>query len=117
MADFEFKTMHRITEIMNEKNFEDEDVKQIYYAFDKLTIFSKNLSENFRKMGEQTFLLNKNEYKEKMQWINDFMKSKGIDYDIFTDTDSFDISSDDYDYYNEYKTPTQYKKDEEERKR
>lgn len=29
--------------------------------------------------------------------------------------DDYEMSSDDYDYYYEYKTPSQYKKEEEER--
>lgn len=115
MAEREFKTKHRITEIMKEKDLDSEEIRKIYHAFDKLTIFDKNMSEIFKEMNKRTFLLDKEKYKEKMQWINDFMKTKGMEEDIFTDLENFEISSDDYDYYYDYKTPTQYKKDEEER--
>ena len=116
MAYGEFKTEHRITNIMNELNMDDDDVRKIYYTFDKLIILKKNLPNTFIQMNQQTFLLDKEIYVEKMQWINEFMKSKGMQVCIFTDVDDFFTSSEDYDYYYELKTPTQYKKDEEERK-
>ena len=52
---------------------------------------------------------------EKMTWINDFMRAHGMTEDVFTDVTDFDTSSADYDFYNEYKTPTQYQREEAER--
>ena len=113
----EFKTERRISNIMKENsNFSDDDKRKIYHAFDRLVVLKKVFSEPFVRMNEQTFGLKSEEYIEKMQWINDFMKSKGIEEPIFTDVSSYKSSSDDYDYYYEFKTPTQYKEEEVERK-
>ena len=117
MSKREFKTEQRISNMMKDnKNFDNEDVRKIYYAFDKLSILKKEASQILADAHERTFMLEKEEYNEKMQWINDFMESKGIDEKIFKNLDDYKIASDDYDYYYEFKTPTQYKKDEEKRK-
>ena len=81
-----------------------------------LGILKKEESEMLAKTHERTFLLGIEKYNEQMQWINEFMRSKGMQEDIFTELNNYYISSDDYDYYYEFKTPTQYKKDEEKRK-
>lgn len=67
------------------------------------------------KTNERTFRLKKEEYKVKMQWVNDYVKSKGFDVIVFRNLENYEISSDDYDYYYELKTISQYKKEEEER--
>lgn len=113
----EFKTERRISNMMKDNaNFSDDDKRKIYYAFNKLTILKRQISDILSKTHERTFLLGIQEYNEKMQWINDFMQSKGIEEHIFTDISDYKASSDDYDYYYEFKTPTQYREEEEARK-
>lgn len=113
----EFKTECRISNMMKaDGNFSDDDKRKIYYALEKLIILKKGFIEPVMRMNEQTFGLKSEEYMEKMQWINDFMKSKGIEEPIFTDISSYKVSSDDYDYYYEFKTPTQYREEEEARR-
>ena len=115
MAEREFKTEHRITNIMNELNMSDDHAREVYYAFDKLLILTKRMPDSFRAMNKVTFTFDKNNYMEKMRWMNAFMREHGMTEDVFRDVTNFETCSEDYDYYNEYKTPTQYKKDEEER--
>lgn len=114
----EFETEKRILNIMFDKkyDFSREDRRKVNYAFNHLMVLEKNRSKSELKLRKRDFILCKEEYNEKMQWINDFMKSKGYDEDVFTNLDSFEESLDDYDYYYEYKTPSQYKADEEARK-
>ena len=116
MAEREFKTEHRISEIMKTLKMNSDDVRKIYYAFDKLVILKKHMPDSYRSKNQVTFSIGKEEYMERMKWINDFMREHGMSEDVFTDVTNFETSSEDYDYYNEYKTPTQYKKDEEERR-
>ncbi len=116
MAEAEFKTEHRISEIMKSLKMNSDDVRKVYYAFDKLVILKKHMPDSYRSKNQVTFSIGKEEYMERMKWINDFMRVHGMQEDVFTDVTSFEASSEDYDYYNEYKTPSQYKKDEEERK-
>ena len=115
MAETEFKSEHRISNIMKSLGMRAEDVRQVYYAFDKLVILKKHMPESYRAKNRATFSIVKEEYMEKMTWINDFMRAHGMTEDVFTDVTDFDTSSADYDFYNEYKTPTQYKREEAER--
>ena len=92
-----------------------EDVRQVYYAFDKLVILKKHMSESYRAKNRVTFSIGKDEYMERMAWINDFMRAHGLSEDIFTDITDFEAASSDYDFYYEYKTPTQYRLEEAER--
>lgn len=69
------------------------------------------------KKGKKVFDKDKELYQERMTWINNFMKSKGYNEDIFRDIDDYDLSSDDYDYYYGLKTPEQLKEEEKARKR
>ena len=109
--------LQRIVEVMaKEMDMDMRNAVKVMKAFDELKIFSKKRSEMMRATNRRTFELEKEVYKERMQWINDYMKVNGMNEDIFTQLDDFDISSDDYDYYYEFKTPTQYKKEEEARK-
>lgn len=117
MLNNEIETEQRITNIMyDEYGMNVEEMTKILRAFEKLNILKKNMPEMIRKKGKRTFELKKGEYQEKMNWINDYMKLKGMKENVFTDLDSYEISSDDYDYYYELKTPTQYKEEEEARK-
>ena len=60
---------------------------------------------------KRTFCLGIEEYAEKMKWINDFMESNGFKECIFTDINKYEQSVEDYDYYYEFKTPSQYVKE------
>ena len=114
----EFKTEHRISELMKALHMTGDEVRSVYYAFDKLVILKKHVSKNYSIKNWVTFDIDcrgERAYITKMQWINEFMRSKGFTEDIFRNVTDFDTSVDDYDYYNEYKTPTQYRLDEEAR--
>lgn len=113
---YEFKTEQRIANMMMEKGFKDFERRKVYYAFKNLKILKKMTRPIIVSTNERTFLLGLEKYQEKMQWVNDYMKSKGIEEPIFTNISDYTISSDDYDYYYELKTPTQYKQEEEARK-
>ncbi len=115
MAQTEFKSEHRISNIMKSLGMCSEDVRQVYYAFDKLLILKKHLPESYRAKNRVTFSIGKEEYVKTMMWINEFMRAHGMTKDVFTDVTDFDASSTDYDFYNEYKTPTQYRREESER--
>ncbi len=113
----ELKTEQRILMMMKDmKDITREDKLRLLTAFDKLQILSKEVGEISKARGKLAFLQNIEEYKEKMQWINDYVKSKGCEEIIFTKPEDYDVSSDDYDYYYAYKTPTQIKEEEEKRK-
>ncbi len=116
MAAAEFKSEHRISNIMKALGMKSDDVRRVYSAFDKLVILKKHMSESYRAKNRATFSIGKEAYMEKMTWINTFMREHGMDEDVFRDVTDFDLSSEDYDFYNEYKTPSQYQADENERK-
>ncbi len=116
MAETEFKTEHRITEIMNKLGIYDEDVRRIYYAFENLIVLKKRVPDSLKRMNEIVFTKEKDKYMEKMKWVNECLRAYGMQENVFRDISDFETSSEDYDYYNEYKTPSQYKKEEEERK-
>ena len=115
MAEVEFKTEHRLSEIMKSLGMRADDVRQVYYAFDKLVILKKHMPESYRSKNFVTFSIGKDEYMERMTWINDFMRAHGMTEDVFRDVTDFETACEDYDYYNEYKTPTQYRREEAER--
>ena len=114
MAATEFKSEHRISNIMKSLGMSSDDVRKVYYAFDKLVILKKHMPDSYRSKNRVTFSIGKDEYMERMAWINDFMRAHGMSEDVFRDITDFDVSSEDYDFYNEYKTPTQYQQDESE---
>lgn len=112
----EFKTEHRISNLMKALNMTGDDVRKVYYAFDKLLVLKKKLPQSYIAKNRVTFRIDSDkeqEYITKMRWSNEFMRSKGFDGDIFRNVTDFDTCINDYDYYNEYKTPTQYRLDEE----
>ena len=114
----EFKTEHRISNIMKNLGMAGDDVRSVYYAFDKLVILKKRMPESYRQRNRRSFLIDLDHdrvYVAKMLWLNDFLRSKGFGEDLFRNVYDYYTSSDDYDYYNEYKTPTQYRLDEEAR--
>ena len=116
----EFKTEHRISEIMRALNMSRDDVRQVYYAFDKLLVFKKQLPDSYIAKNRVSYHIDcerDQEYITKARWLNEFMRSKGFAGDIFRDVTNFDTCLEDYDYYNAYKTPTQYRLDEEAYKR
>ena len=53
------------------------------------------------------FYRNHEMYAEKMNWLNDLMRSNGYEEPIFRDVDDFITSSEDYNYYYELKTEEQ----------
>ncbi len=114
MSDIAYK--RRIDIMVHKLKMENREANKVIKAFDDLSILRKLPSKMMRGTNERTFQLKKAEYQEKMKWINEYMKSQGMDEDIFTDLDSFEVSSDDYDYFNELKTEKQYKEEEEARK-
>ena len=115
----EFRTEHRISNIMKALNMTSDEVRSVYYAFDKLFVLKKRMSESYIAKNRFSYTMDcrgEQKYIAKMRWINEFMRSKGFTEDIFRDVTDFDTCIDDYDYYNEYKTPTQYRLDEEARR-
>ena len=115
----EFKTEHRISNLMKALKLTSDEVRSVYYAFDKLIVLKKHFPPNYIAKNRVTYTIDCQEEKEyitTMQWINALMRSKGFPEDIFRNVTDFDTCLDDYDYYNEYKTPTQYRLDEEARK-
>ncbi len=115
----EFKTEQRISNIMKALNMTGDEIRSVYYAFDKLLVVKKNFPPSYIAKNRVTYLIDcdsNREYITKMQWINEFMRSKGFAEDIFRNVADFDTCLEDYDYYYEYKTPTQYRLDEEARR-
>ena len=115
MATTEFKSEHRISNIMKALGMSADDVRKVYYAFDKLVILKKHMPDSYRSKNQVTFSIGKEEYMERMTWINEFMRAHGMTEDVFRNAADFETSCEDYDYYNEYKTPTQYQLEEAER--
>lgn len=112
----EFKTEHRISELMKALHMTGDDVRRVYYAFDKLVILKKHLPRSYIERNRRTFHIDcetQRTYITQMQWINEFLREKGFTGVIFRNVTDFDTCINDYDYYNEYKTPTQYRLDEE----
>ena len=62
--------------------------------------------------GKEVFERNKIEYQAKMTFISDLIASKGYTQPVFRDTEDFEVSSDDYDYWYELKTSEQLKAEE-----
>lgn len=116
MDNMEFKTEQRLQNIVREnRSISNEEYSKLITAFDNLGILRKIPGVLGNGRDERTFYLKRDEFAAKMEWINKFMRSKGFTEDMFRNVTDYVISSDDYDYYYEYKTPTQYKKDEEAR--
>ena len=114
----EFKTEQRISNIMKTLNMTGDEIRSVYYAFDKLLVVKKKFPPSYIAKNRVTFHIDcsrERKYITKMQWINEFMRSKGFEEDIFRNVMDFDTCMDDYDYYYEYKTPTQYRQDEQAR--
>jgi len=115
----EFKTEQRISNLMKALGFSGDEVRSVYYAFDKLLVFKKDFPASYIAKNRVTYSIDCEQdrsYIAKMRWINEFMRSKGYSEDIFRDVTNFDTCLDDYDYYYAYKTPTQYRLDEEARR-
>ena len=116
----EFKTEQRISNLMKELGFSGDEARSVYYAFDKLLVFKKEFPASYiakNLFNYQVDCAGEQIYIAKMRWINEFMRSKGFTEDIFRDVTDFDTCLDDYDYYYAYKTPTQYRLDEEARRK
>lgn len=107
--------LRRIQKVLNKNNIETIELVKVSKAFEEINLLRRSASQIMRKTNERTFLLGLEKYKEKMQWINDYMKSKGFEDAVFRNPINYKTSSEDYDYYYELKTLSQYKKEEEER--
>ena len=118
MENEELPTLRRFAEIGREKlNFTSEDYRKMHYAFRKLAVLRKCYLPSEIKQSSIAFDKNREALGEKMNWINDYMKLKGFDEKVFRDITNYEISSEDYDYYYELKTPKQLKEEEEARKK
>ena len=94
-----------------------EDMRSIYFAFERLEILKVLNRPKLMDIGKKVFAERHEEFLPKMQWINDFVRSKGFDEVVFRDTNDYDVSSADYDYYYELKTPEQLVEEEAARKK
>jgi len=99
----------------NDFNISRKERRTILYKFEALRILRKDMPVELKSMNRRTYTWAREEYVEKMLWINDFFQSKGYE-PVFLDPYSFDQSMEDYDFYYDIKTPSEYKKAEEERK-
>lgn len=118
MENDEIPTLRRFAEIGREKlNFELEDFRRMHSAFKKLIFLKKCYLPSEKKQAKIVFDKNLELLGERMNWINDFMKSKGFDENVFRDLKNYEKCSEDYDYYYELKTPKQLKEEEEARKK
>ena len=103
--------------MMDEPNLDSEEIIRVMAAFDDLNILRRDIvSERMWLTNRRTFYFVKEEYKEKMQWINEYLRSKGMEEDVFTDMDDFETCCDDWDYYYRRRTQTEYDIAETERK-
>lgn len=94
----------------------DDQIRQVYYAFRKLVVLKAIPSEIFTKDAKAIFLADHATYLERMLRLNNFVKSLGIDIEVFRNPYDFETSSEDYDYYYELKTPKQLIEEEAARK-
>ena len=117
MKNEELPTLRRFAEIGKELNFELEDFRKMHSAFRKLIFLKKCYLPSEKKQASIVFDKNRELLGERMKWINDFMKSKGFDENVFRDLTDYETCSEDYDYYYELKTPEQLKEEEEARKK
>lgn len=111
----EFKTEQKISDIMRQYKFRAEDARRVFDLIDKLVILKKRFPKSYIERNKRTFEIGKEDYIKIMNEINAIFQSKGIPVVIFRDVQSYQTSSEDYDYYCTYKTPTQYRLDEEKR--
>ena len=102
--------------MMDELKLDSEEIIRVMAAFDDLCILERDTFEMMWLTNRRTFYLGKEKYKEKMQWINEYLRSKGMEEDVFTDMDNFETCSDDWDYYYRRRTQTEYDIAETERK-
>ena len=106
-------TMRRIGEIaVSSPDFSKEDLSRLYAAFEQLSVLKKFSVPEMMEPGREVFQRDHDAYRERMAWINGFMMSKGYPEPIFRDLESFETSSDDYDYFYELKTPEQLAEEE-----
>ena len=106
-------TNRRMEHILRDQlHCSDEEFRKVYFAFEKLIILKKIANQDYKKRTEDVFNRDKTTYQERMEWINEFLLSLGYDKKIFRDSSNYTISSDDYDYYYELKTPQQIKEEE-----
>ena len=113
----ELPTKRRIIEMcLKQPDCTDDQIRQIYYAFRKLVVLKAIPSEIFTKDAKAIFLADHATYLERMLRLNNFIKSFGIDIEVFRNPYDFETSSEDYDYYYELKTPKQLIEEEAARK-
>ena len=53
----EFKTEHRISNIMKALNMTGDDVRSVYYAFDKLVVLKKQFPESYIAKNRVTYII------------------------------------------------------------
>lgn len=113
----ELPTKRRIIEMcLKQPDCTDDQIRQVYYAFRKLVVLKAIPSEIFTKDAKAIFLADHATYLERMLRLNNFIKSFGIDIEVFRNPYDFETSSEDYDYYYELKTPKQLIEEEAARK-
>ena len=113
----ELPTKRRIIEMcLKQPDCTDDQIRQVYYAFRKLVVLKAIPSEIFTKDAKAIFLADHATYLERMLRLNNFVKSLGIDIEVFRNPYDFETSSEDYDYYYELKTPKQLIEEESARK-
>lgn len=113
----ELPTKRRIIEMcLKQPDCTDDQIRQVYYAFRKLVVLKAIPSEIFTKDAKAIFLADHATYLERMLRLNNFVKSLGIDIEVFRNPYDFETSSEDYDYYYELKTPKQLIEEEAARK-
>jgi len=105
-----------LIKMVHDLKMEPEEIVRVMAAFDDLVILTKKTSDEMLLNNKRIFELDKEKYKNKMNWINEYTNLKGLEEKVFTNLNNFEISSDDYDYYYSRKTETEYKKEEEARK-
>lgn len=113
----ELPTKRRIIEIgLNDLKMSDDDLRKIFYAFRKLVVLKKIPSAVFTEDARNIFNADHETYTERMNWLNEFLNSKGYQEPIFRNPNDFNTSSEDYDYYYELKTEKQLVEEEKARK-
>lgn len=113
----ELPTKRRIIEMcLKQPDCTDDQIRQVYYAFRKLVVLKAIPSEIFTKDAKAIFLADHATYLERMLRLNNFVKSLGIDIEVFRNPYDFETSSEDYDYHYELKTPKQLIEEEAARK-
>lgn len=113
MSGSQLPTKRRIGEIARSNpSFSRDDLRRLYAAFEQLQVLKKYSVPAMMEAGEEVFYRDHEHYRERMAWINEFVMSKGYPEVVFRDMESFEASSDDFDFFYELKTPEQLLEEE-----